>query len=149
MSMAMLNESRERYAVDKSFRRKIYLTAFLFSLFNCIFGYMILYGLVAEQQKLLGTIGVLGEIVMFAAISGLYYISGGFKVFFSITIAVAKVIAHIVEAVAFFIPGIGILLGWFLGLCGGGAVLLYGLELLYAIPFIMMPLLTFCKERFI
>jgi len=40
MSMATLTECRERYAVEKGFRGKIYLIAFLVTVFNWAMWYL-------------------------------------------------------------------------------------------------------------
>ena len=140
MSMATLTECREKYAVDKGFRGRIYLIAFLVAVFN--FGMMYLCSTVR-------TLGLLGLAVGFVALIGLYYISGVFLTFIAITYHIAVVVAHLTTTLAFFVPGIGIVLGWIAGLMVGCGVFGYGLGLLYFVPFIMMPLLGFLGGRFL
>lgn len=140
MSMATLTECRERYAVDKGFRGKIYLIAFLVTVFNGAMWYL---------TAVVKPLGIIGLIVGFAAIIGLYYISGGITTFIAIACQIAVVIANLATALAFCVPGIGILIGWAIGIMAGLAVFAYGAVFLYFLPFIMMPLVGFLERHFL
>ena len=140
MSMATLTECRERYAVEKGFRGKIYLIAYLVTVFNWAMWYL---------MAVVKPLGVIGLIVGFAAIIGLYYISSGITTFIAIACHLAVVIADLATALAFCVPGIGILLGWAIGIMAGLAVFVYGAVFLYFLPFIMIPLVGFLGRHFL
>lgn len=61
----------------------------------------------------------------------------------------AVVIADLATALAFCVPGIGILLGWAIGIMAGLAVFVYGAVFLYFLPFIMIPLVGFLGRHFL
>ena len=140
MSMATLTECREKYAVDKELRRKIYLIAFLVTIFNQAMWYL---------TEVVKPLGIIGLIVGFVAIIGLYYISSGITTFIAIAYHIAVVIANLATALAFCVPGIGILIGWFIGIMAGLSVFVFGATFLYFLPFIMMPLLGFLGRHFL
>ena len=116
------------------------MIAFLVTVFNWAMWYL---------MAVVKPLGVIGLIVGFAAIIGLYYISSGITTFIAIACHLAVVIADLATALAFCVPGIGILLGWAIGIMAGLAVFAYGAVFLYFLPFIMMPLVGFLGRHFL
>ena len=75
--------------------------------------------------------------------------SSGITTFTAIACHLAVVIADLATALAFCVPGIGILLGWAIGIMAGLAVFVYGAVFLYFLPFIMIPLVGFLGRHFL